>query len=269
MIWRAFAACVALLAAVACAGGPTYPKPPDPASSIAVSETDIDLSSYFSDAGRIGKADLYLAQFSDRVGLVGLVSSLANRMSQSANSERLANAFVPGGAFDLRARTRSVLASVGAVGASDGSRYLLSPLLAIQADKDDRVRTAFAIRVQDAESDWVGFYFYHLEYVPNISVLEESRVTDYFAGVATELDPAISTLVGVVAKDLADGYPQGVEVELTSNHFQQWEMIPFRALQIGVAAGRPVFRVDGKAAVRALPFVMGIHVFRAGQFELR
>ena len=263
------AATLALIAAAACAQAPVYPAPPAPAASLAAREGDLDLSDYFSDGKRAGATDLYFAEWTGRFGLLGIVSAVTNLVSERARAGRMAGAFEPGGAFDLRARLKSQLAGQGATSSTaGGSDCSLFPLLAIQVNRDGHVRSALVIRVEEAKSGWVGFYFYHLDYAPDESILEESRIGDYFANLAPELDGAFPSLVRVVANDLAGSYTEEVPVQLLSYHFQQWDRIPFEALRIGTEGRRTVFRVNGKPALKVLPFVMGIHVFGANQFTL-
>lgn len=267
---RALAATLALVAVMACAGAPIYPRPPASAESIAASETDVDLSEYFADGKRVGATDLYFASFGAErfLGLVGVIGGMANRARERETSGRLSGELAPGDAFDLRARTRTALTARGsAVTPGGGGEYLVSPLLAIQVSRDDRVRTAFAIRVREAERDWTGFYFYHLDAVPDAAALEGERVEEYFARVAEELDTAVPALVQVVVNDLTGRYPKEFPVEIESRHFQQWDLVPFAALKIGSEGDRSVFRVNGKPALAVLPFVMGVHVFGASQFR--
>jgi hypothetical protein len=265
-----------LVVAVISAGcaPPVFPTPPVHATSLGMDEAHPDLAEYFTPSRRIGKTDVYLAQWGGGTValplLLGLLGGIVDGLMINAKTSRMADAFAAGGTFDLQQRTMTALAAHDAFGggADLRERYVVSPALVIQVDDDDKVRTALVFRTQRAPNGWVGIYFYHLDYMPHESVMEPPRLEEYFDGVAAELDAAFDTLSKVVVSDLAGQYTKGTPLLLKSRHFADWGKVPFPGVEIAEEDGHSVLRVDGKPGLILFPFILGIHVFRADQFEV-
>jgi hypothetical protein len=148
--------------------------------------------------------------------------------------------------------------------------YVLSSALLLQLSKDRKMRTSLIIRASNGKTggpSWSEHYFYHFDYMPDVSLFEEKRFAEYLSNASKELDQAVNTLVKVVVTDLAKQSQDSPPVRVKSNFFGQFEMVPFAAAEITNHPGSSVFRIDGKPGVVLLPFAQGIHVFRPTQFE--